>query len=846
MRHFPRVLDSLQQDVRYAFRGMRSRPGFTAAVVFTIALGVGADATMFGVLDRLLFRAPDHVRDPDRVVLVETRTAGSPYTDSSFPYAAYVDYRDHPSGFASVGVSYSVSLPLDRGPAASRVRGALVSSSFFTTLGVQPMRGRFFSADEDDANRPQSVAVVSDGFWRRYFGGRDDALGRRLNIGAHDYTVIGVAPKGFTGVDLSDVDIWLPITANSGLRFDNSPDWTTSRRSTWLRIVARVKNGVSLDVAASEATVVHRDARRQQIAQEIGRNPRVTDYIKPDSESVILAPIVPGKVPTGSYGTVSSQDVRVSKLLGIVSLIVLIIACANVSNLLLVRAFNRRREMAVRLALGVSRGRLMSQLVVEGLSLSLMGGAGALLVAHWTSHGVRTLLLGPDAWTTEAIDQRMLLFTAVATLVAGLLASLAPAIQAAHTDLAGALRMAGREGGSGHRSPLRTVLLVVQSALAILLLAGAGLFVRSVDNVNALPFGIDLDHVLVGDVSHSSVGLSTAQARQLYEDFVRRAHGVPGVRSAAISVGLPFMLSWETQVFVPGRQLPKLQHSPNQYAVTSEYFPTMGVRLVAGRLLAETDRAGTAPVAVINQMMARVYWPEQNPVGQCMKLGADTVPCTTIVGVVTNTVRQQLDDILPQVYRPLDQLSNDVIDRTVSHFGFELVVRTSGEAAASAEAIRRMMQSVSAVVPYANVRPMRDLLDRRMRAWHLGAKVFTAFGALALVLAAVGLYAVLAFSISQRLHEFGVRRALGAQSADLVRLTLSAGLAPVLAGIAAGTLLVVGLGRFVAGLLFGISPRDPLVLSGVCVVVIVTGALASLLPAWRAARVDPAAVLRSD
>ncbi|HSQ29221.1 MAG TPA: ABC transporter permease [Gemmatimonadaceae bacterium] len=846
MRPLPRVLDSLQQDVRYAARGMRSRPGFTAAVVFTIALGVGADATMFGVLDRLLLRAPDHVRDPDRVVLVETRTAGSPYTDSSFPYAAYVDYRDHPGGFASVAATYSANFPLDRGPAASRVRGALVSSSFFTTLGVQPLRGRFFSTDEDDANHPQSVAVVSDGFWRRYFGGRDDALGRRVSIGAHDYTVIGVAPKGFTGVELSDVDIWLPITANSGLRFDNSPDWTTSRRSSWLRLVARVKDGVSLDVAASEATVVHRDARRQQIAQEIGRNPRVTEYVKPDSESVILAPIVPGKVPTGFSGTVSAQDVRVSKLLGIVSLIVLIIACANVSNLLLVRAFNRRREMAVRLALGVSRARLMEQLVVEGLLLSLMGGAGALLVAHWTSHGVRTLLLGPDAWTAEAIDQRMLLFTAVATLVAGLLASLAPAIQAGHTDLAGALRMAGREGGSGHRSPLRTALLVVQAALAILLLTGAGLFVRSVDNVNALPFGIDLDHVLVGDVSHSSVGLSTAEARRLYEEFVRRAHGVPGVRSAAVSVGLPFMLSWGTQVFVPGRQLPKLQHSPNQYAVTSEYFPTMGVRLVAGRLLAETDRAGTVPVAVINQMMVRVYWPQQNPIGQCMKLGADTMPCTTIVGVVTNTVRQQFDDILPQVYRPLDQLSNDVIDRTVSHFGFELVVRTSGEAAGSAEAIRRMMQSVSAVVPYANVRPMRDLLDRRMRAWHLGAKVFTAFGALALVLAAVGLYAVLAFSISQRLHEFGVRRALGAQSTDLVRLTLSAGLAPVLAGIAAGTLLALGLGRFVAGLLFGISPRDPLVLSGVCVVVIVTGALASLLPAWRAARVDPAAVLRSD
>src|SRR6185437_8498660 len=312
-----------------------------------------------------------------------------------------------------------------------------------------------------------------------------------------------------------------------------------------------------------------------------------------------------------------------------------------------VRALTRQREIAIRLALGVSRARLTSQLLVEGLLLAALGGIGALLVTHWVSQSVRALLLAAGAWTTEAVDGRLLAFTAVVTLATGLVMSLVPVMQATRADLTGALKQGTREGG-GHRSRLRTSLLVVQAALAIVLLAGAGLFIRSVQNVDALPFGIDLDPVLVADIAHKSAGLGNADALRLYEEFAERAQHVPGVKSAAIAVGFPFALNWNVNVAVPGRALPKLTHSPSQYVVTDKYFATLGIPLVLGRVFTDADRRGTAPVAIINQTMARLYFPNRNPIGECIKIkgrsvgqdvpARDTTPCMTIVGVVGNTV----------------------------------------------------------------------------------------------------------------------------------------------------------------------------------------------------------------
>jgi predicted permease len=835
------LLFGVWADARYAVRGLRARPLFSATIVATIALGMGANATMFGIIDRLLFRGPAQIRDSGSVAILETSSVGDSFRNTSFSYAAYTDFRDHPGGFSSVAVvSRSNAVPLGRGRDASRVSGVLSSASFFPTVGVRPALGRFFTRDEDDEHDPQDVAVIGYGFWQQHFGGRRDALGAVLDIGTQRFRVVGVAPNGFTGVDFNNVDVWLPISAASGLRFDSSPTWTTNRGNTWLTIVARIKPGVSTQVATEQATAAHRTGLRAQI----DANPGAARWIKPDSELVHLASLVPGKMKDGN-GTSASQQVEVSRLLGIVSFVVLIIACANVANLLLVRGFNRRREVAVRLALGVGRRRLIVHLLMEGLVLAVLGAVGALLIAHWTSQAVRTLLLGQNAWTTDAVDGRLLIFTGVMTIVTGVLTSLVPALAASRTDVSSALKAGAREGGGQH-SPVRSALLVVQAALALVLLAGSGLFIRSVKNVNALPIGLDVNHVLVADISHKAAGLSNAEAHRLFERFESEVRHVPGVTASAVSIGLPFALNWTTKLSVPGRTLPKLQQNPAQYAVTPDYFTTLGIPLVAGRSFATTDRAGTVPVVIINAKAAALYFPQRNAVGECVKVGDDTMPCATIVGVVANTVRQGLEDIVPQVYRPLDQLPESFTDHTVSFFGYELVARTNGDAARYVDAVRRAMQSVSATVPYANVRPMRDLFGSRIRTWELGAKVFTAFGMLALVLAGLGLYSVLAFSLAQRAHEFGVRIALGASSADLVRLSVSKGLVPIVVGMVVGLGLALLSGPLVESLLFNVSAHDTSILGSVCAILLGTAVVASLVPALRVSRVNPASVLRTD
>jgi putative ABC transport system permease protein len=333
----------------------------------------------------------------------------------------------------------------------------------------------------------------------------------------------------------------------------------------------------------------------------------------------------------------------------------------------------------------------------------------------------------------------------------------------------------------------------------------------------------------------------------LFGDFTARANALPGITASAVSIGLPFSMSWGATVITPGRELPRPKMNQIQYAVTPGYFDALGIRRVAGRLFTDADRLGGAPVAIVNETMARIYFPAANPIGACIKIGADSMPCTTIVGVVTNTRRQDLvEGLVPQLYRPLDQLSASITDRTVSFFGFIMVAHTRGDAAAMAEPLRRAMQSVSGRVPYATVTTMRAMLGPQTRGWELGARVFTAFGALALVLAAVGLFSVVAFTIGQRMHEFGVRSALGAQAADLLRLTVVRGLAPAVVGIVVGVVLALASGRFVGEMLFQTSPHDPVVLGGASAVLLVAAIGASLVPAIRATRVDPTIALRAE
>jgi len=394
----------------------------------------------------------------------------------------------------------------------------------------------------------------------------------------------------------------------------------------------------------------------------------------------------------------------------------------------------------------------------------------------------------------------------------------------------------------------RAPLLVAQVALAIVLLTGAGLFVRSLRNVAALDLGVDTEHVLVAQIAQASVGLTNEQSLDLFKQFAARARQMPGVTRSAVTIALPFSMSWGTSAKLVGRETPKIKNGIWQYAVTPEYFDVVGVRVLSGRPFAPVDRANTSPVVMVNSALARLYWPNEAAVGQCLRVGADTSPCSTVIGVVSNTHRQDLveEEAVPQLYRPLDQVTADESNSTVSFFGYTLAVRTSGDAAAMVEPLRQALQSVNPNVPYANVQTMRMLLGRQTRSWELGARVFSAFGALALLLASVGLFSVVAFMLGQRMHEFGVRRALGAQSGDLLSLGVRRGLAPVVGGIGFGVALTLALGRFVDPLLFKESSRDPWVLSASVLVLFVAALVASVIPARRAAVVDPTIALRSD
>ena len=839
-------LDAFTLDLRYALRGITTRPGFAAMVATTFAIGIGANATMFGIVDRLLLRAPEHIANPDRVVQIHSRWVTSTSVQSTQNYPVYKDFRDHVPDFESVAIATPMYLgrktyfPLGRGSSATRVGGQLVSWTYFPTLGVLPALGRFFGTDEDNENNSQKVAVVSWGFWQRQFAGAQSVIGAPLDIGTSRYVVVGVAPKGFTGTELTDIDVWLPITAATELRFDKSPNWTTNRSAQWANVFARLRPGVTVQHARAQATAAFRAGEAIRIAAQTTPTRQ-----SPDSETVVFGSVIPGRSIASFTLGASSPEVRVAKLLTGVAALVLVIACANIANLLLARALSRRREIAVRLALGVSRTRLVSQLILEGVVLALLGAVGAIGVASMGSQVMRRWLLADAAWTGSAVNGRVLVFTLIVAIATGIGTSLVPAIQASRPSLTTALKAGAREGAIA-RSRTRDALLVAQAAIAIVLLAGAGLFIQSLRKVAEQPLGVDVDHVLVAQVNHASAGLGNAQALQLYLQFAERARALPGVSASAVSIGLPFDLSWGTRLGVPGRSLPKIEENPMQYAITPDYFTVLGIRLIAGRRFQDSDGPTSERVAIINETAQRLFWPNENPVGQCVKVGGDTVPCSTIVGVVSNTRRQDLvEGLVPQVYRPLAQLAPAITDRTVSFFGYTLVARSLNPTRL-VEPLRRTIQSTSALVPYANVRPMEDLLGRHTRSWKLGARAFSVFGAIALVLAVVGLYSVVTFTVAQRLHEFGVRIALGAQAHDITRLTMARGVAPIALGVVIGLVLALAGGKLVAALLFQVSPHDPMVLASVSAVLLLAAAAASLAPAIRATRADPMTALRAE
>ncbi len=820
--------EALRDDLRYAIRGIRRQPGFAAIVAVTLALGIGANAVMFGVVDRLLLQPPAYVVAPGELYSLSQSIdfGGQRRESNSFSVDALSDIARGVPSFSSVIARGSMTMSLGRGQGAEPVKTLFVSGNYFATLGVRAERGRALGPLDDTGPAGLPVAVISEGFWRRHFGSADDVVGRALELDRQQYTVVGVAPGGFSGTGRTSPDVWVPLhtvaldpVRGAELLSDN---WQ------WLTLTGRLRAGIDPSVAEAQFTqlsLAHAEAGRPSGQAAEGSVGVLTSVL----------PIVAHR---------DSPESRVATLLFGVSALVLLIACANVANLLLARAVARRREVAVRLALGVSRGRLIRQLLTEGMVLALLGGAGALLVVRWGGTLVERLLLGGATGPSSVVDGRTFIFTAMATVAAGLLAGLFPALLGSRLSLTSALRTGAGDGG-GRRVRSRATLLTLQTALSVILLVGTGLFVRSLVAVQQTRLGMDTGQLLVGRMPLGGQGMDSTRIDAIFDQASVRVARLPGVASTAISAGLPLASSYATGFRIPGRDsLPTLPDGgPYVNAVSANFLPTLGTNVLRGRGFETTDYGPGAPrVAVVNESMARLYWPDGDPIGECVGIGDDSLPCSTIVGVMENARRQSIvEEESLQYLVPLSYAMSLMQDRVLF-----VRVKPGVDRDAVAAATQRAMQGIAPDLPYASVFPMSDLLDDEVRPWRLGATMFGIFGALALVLAAVGTYGVISYGVAQRTREMGVRIALGAAPREVLWLVVRQGVLLAAVGIVAGAAVALSGSPFVADLLYQTSPRDPLVYGGVIVVLLGTSILASLIPARRAAQVDAAVALRTD
>jgi predicted permease len=819
-------LDALRHDLAYALRQMRRAPGFTAAIVATFALAIGANATMFGILDRLLLRPPAFLADPartHRIYQVTRSTEGADDFRTNTSYKRYLELRQALGDLGESATFFDAELVVGRGEDARELRTGLVSASFWKIFDAPPVLGRVFGAAEDSTPGGQPVAVLGYGFWQSRFGGARDVLGKTLDIGGRQYTIVGVAPRGLSGMWVEQIAAFIPVTAAAFDMFGER--YYTTHNIGWVEMLVRRAPGVTPAQIETRLTTA---LAQSYAAESAGRSRgRPVAELHP---RVMLGSVLADRGPN------RSQSASVATWLGGVAMVVLLIACANVANLLLARARRRSREIAVRIALGIGRARLVGQLLTESVLLGLLGGAAGLAVAYWGGNILRATLLPNVDWTGSTLDLRLLVATTGFAVLAGILAGLAPAVQASNADVAGALKAGGREG-SLHRSRTRTALLVLQVGMSAVLLIGAGLFLRSLTNVRDLRLGFDVDNVLYLSFERRGEQMSDSTKTLLAERMRERAAALPVVSGAAITSTVPFWMRWNEDLYVTGIDSVSKLGDFTLNAVSPEYFRTVGTRILRGRGFEPTDRKGAPPVAVVSEGMARVIWPGTDALGQCFRVGADTSPCTTVVGIAEETRTGSLEDSGEYEY----YLAADQRDRKEAIF-----VRTTGPAAAQMEPIRRELQRLMPGTAFVTARTMVDVMAREIRPWRLGATMFTVFGGLALVLASVGLYGVIAFNVVQRLHELGVRVALGARTTDIIRLVLAEGVRVVLVGIVLGVGIALLTGRYVSSLLFHVSPRDPWVLGAVGAALLVVAVGASLVPALRASRVDPNLALRAD
>ena len=795
--------------LRTAFRQIKHNPGFFAIALAALALGIGANTAIFSAVEGVLLR-PLPYAAPGRLVMVWEDASYLGFAHNTPAAANYVDWRAQNEVFTDMVALRYANAAFTGGQAPEEALGRRATPNFFDVLGVQPAVGRPFSAQEDAASR--KVVVLSYPLWQRRFGGDASVIGRSILMDGEATTVVGVMPRGFFFPD-HQTEYWVPASF--------TPQELARRTSHNLEVVARLKPGVTVVRAQHDMDVI---AKRLQQQYPVS-NTNVGAVVVPLHEQFA------GDTATGLW------------VLQIAAVLVLLIACSNLANLLLARSAGRRREIAVRIALGASRGQIGAQLLTESLLLSVGGGLAGLLVGRLCWSVFQNLVPEQIAGNGFALNAPVLLFTAAVSILSGVFFGLVPALRATDVSLQESLKEGARAGESRGGVRLRDTLVVAQFAMAFALLVGAALMIETLWNLRGVDMGFRPDHLLTMLVPLPDAQYNTNEKiRAFYRDVLDRTRVLPGMKNVGFGSDVPFTSIGDTEGYVIEGAPPLLPGQDNDALyreVTAGYLETIGAILEEGRLLEDRDIESSQPVVVINEFLANRHWPGQDPVGKRLRLGGPKVPWRTVVGVVKD-IRERglLLEMKPAVYVPVNQA-----DRPGADY---LIARTAQDPASVINALRGAVWSVDKDQPVAFIRTMDQLMDENVADRERPMTLLGIFAGLALILACIGVYGVLAYSVAQRTREIGVRMALGAKPLDVTRMILKRGLKLSALGLIAGAALAGALGILLRSLLFGVTPAAPLVYAGTAASLIVVALAACVIPAQRAARVDPVVALRDE